>query len=388
VCLAFDQPDRRVPEAAVDHGRPEASRVDSGREPGGRVKRRVEADERFGGDQPPTSEGRRIELAYHEDPTIAEHAIALGQNRLLFLHVVESVDDQDGVDRPVGDREAGPVSSDGVEPVAASLLDHPRSRIDHDPAGDADRPGGPAGAAADVQQPVDRPAGAVERALQRSRLRPWHGEVVETREAVEGADVADHTSLEAGPGQKPLMRRNRTRSMDLVVRAWPPDGDALDLDHEQFIYGGKFNTGRTAKALARDDGEVVGAVAFNEDRAAADALRIRYVSVREDRRAEGIGPRLLRFAATRARDHGYDRVRIAVNNPYAYQACYRAGFSFTGEETGIAELVMTFPAEDRSPERYREGIAIFADRDLPDDQAEFVTDTDTHPPTVIETPAE
>jgi len=269
VCLAFGQPDDRIPEAAVDNGRLEARVVD------------------FGGNQPATTEGRRIELA-----------------------------------------------------------------------------------------------------LQRSRFRPGHGEIVEAREAVEGADVPDHTGTEPGPWHKPLMRRRRTTDMNFVVRAWPPDGEALDLDHEQFIYGGKFNTGRTAKALALDDGDLVGAVAFNEDRAAADALRIRYVSVREDRRAEGIGPRLLHFAADRARDHGYDRVRIAVNNPYAYEACYRAGFSFTGDETGIAELVMTFPTEDRSPERYREGFAIFADRDLPADQAEYVADADATPPTAVETPTE
>jgi len=171
--------------------------------------------------------------------------------------------------------------------------------------------------------------------------------------------------------------------MELVVRAWPPEGEALDLDHERFVYGGKFNTGRTAKALAREDGAVVGAVAFNEDRAEADALRIRYVSVREDRRGEGIGPRLLCFVADRAREHGYGRVRIAVNNPYAYEACYRAGFTFTGEETGIAELVMTFPAEDRSRQRYRDGFAIFAQRDLPEEQAEFVADAGGEPPDVV-----
>ncbi|MEF8888068.1 MAG: GNAT family N-acetyltransferase, partial [Haloarculaceae archaeon] len=108
--------------------------------------------------------------------------------------------------------------------------------------------------------------------------------------------------------------------MQLAVRNWPPEGEALALDHERFIYGGKFNTGRTAKAVARDGSEVVAAVAFNEDRTDADTLRFRYVSVRVDRRAEGIGPRLLAFAAERAREHGYERVGIAVNNPYAYEA--------------------------------------------------------------------
>lgn len=171
--------------------------------------------------------------------------------------------------------------------------------------------------------------------------------------------------------------------MELAVRNWPPDGEAMALDHEQFIYGGKFNTGRTAKAVARDDEEVVAAVAFNEDRTDADTLRFRYVSVRVDRRAEGVGPRLLAFAAERAREHGYERVQIAVNNPYAYKACYRAGFAFTGEETGMAELLMTCPPADRSPTRYRAGLDILGERDLPADQADFVARADDTPPDPI-----
>ncbi|MFB6297394.1 MAG: GNAT family N-acetyltransferase [Salinirussus sp.] len=173
--------------------------------------------------------------------------------------------------------------------------------------------------------------------------------------------------------------------MEFAVRAWPPDGAALDLDHEQFIYGGKFNTGRTAKAVAREDG-IVAAVAFNEDRTDGDTLRFRYVSVREDRRAEGIGPRLLRFAAERARVRGYDRVLIAVNNPYAYEACYRAGFAFTGEETGMAELVLEFPAPDRSGARYRDGLSVFAERNLPADQTDYLAGTDSQPPAVVDMP--
>jgi GNAT superfamily N-acetyltransferase len=167
--------------------------------------------------------------------------------------------------------------------------------------------------------------------------------------------------------------------MELSVRTWPPAGEALALDHERFIYGGKFNTARTAKAVARDEGDVVAAVAFNEDRTDADTLRLRYVTVRVDRRAEGIGPRLLRFTADRAREHGYERVQIAVNNPYAYEAAYRAGFGFTGEETGMAELLMTFPSE-REPARYREGLSVLRERDLPADQEAFLADADAGPP--------
>jgi len=33
-------------------------------------------------------------------------------------------------------------------------------------------------------------------------------------------------------------------------------------------------------------------------------------------------------------------VKIAVNNSFAYAALYKCGFAYTGENTGIAELVL------------------------------------------------
>jgi GNAT superfamily N-acetyltransferase len=92
------------------------------------------------------------------------------------------------------------------------------------------------------------------------------------------------------------------------------------------------------------------------------------VTVARDRRGEGIGPRLCAFVVDRASARGYDRARIAVNNPFAFEALSRAGFAFTGRETGIAELVLERPLdgttarEDRAA-AYADGLDRFRDRD-------------------------
>lgn len=160
--------------------------------------------------------------------------------------------------------------------------------------------------------------------------------------------------------------------MEFELLGWPPDGPTLRLDHREFAYAGKFVMSATGKAVAREV-EVVGAVAFSEDRTDPSRLRLRYVTVRGDRRGEGIGPRLLRFTAERARERGYADVRIAVNNPFAYEACYRGGFVFTGTETGLAELVLAYrPERGRTGEtppaegadRYQEGLDRYRARDL------------------------
>jgi GNAT superfamily N-acetyltransferase len=193
--------------------------------------------------------------------------------------------------------------------------------------------------------------------------------------------------------------------VELHLLGWPADSPRLELDHERFAYAGNFSTGRTGIAVAVEDGvdvpdqpiaqpdgsgrslpsdSVLGAVSFDEDRAAEGALRIRYVSVREDRRREGIGPQLLAFVVGRATERGFERVRIGVNNPIAYQACYRAGFEFTGEESGMGELVLEAPPPtDRSGDRYRDGFEQFADRDLPPEQRTVVDrHRDGDPPAV------
>lgn len=162
----------------------------------------------------------------------------------------------------------------------------------------------------------------------------------------------------------------------------------LNLDHETFAYAGKFVMSNTGKTVVCEDGELLGAVAFNADHSAPSAVRLRYVTVRSDRRGEGIGSQLLRFTAERLTGE-YDRVLIAVNNPIAYLACYKAGFVYTGTETGIAEVLLAYePGGDRSDAVYDEGWAVFAGRDFPDDQQAVLDEQrGGEPPAVCPIPA-
>jgi len=86
--------------------------------------------------------------------------------------------------------------------------------------------------------------------------------------------------------------------------------------------------------------------AYSQATTDGSTLWLRYLTVRRDCRASGrrLGPRLALFITNRAAGRGYDRVRIAVNNVFAYRALYRAGFAYTGRETGLAELVLERPA--------------------------------------------
>jgi GNAT superfamily N-acetyltransferase len=192
--------------------------------------------------------------------------------------------------------------------------------------------------------------------------------------------------------------------MEFALLGWPPGAPTLRLDYRRFAYAGKFVRGSTGTAVVRRsdsppegdpdddfDRDVLAAASFSADRTDADCLVVRYVTVRDDRRGEGLGPRLLAFVATRAADRGYDRVRIAVNNPAAYRAAYRAGFAFTGRETGLAELVCERPAAtpaDRNPERYRAGLDRYRERDLNEGLAARLDDwlEGDPPPTVAPPP--
>ena len=159
--------------------------------------------------------------------------------------------------------------------------------------------------------------------------------------------------------------------MEFRLHGDPDGGPRLDLDHGAFAYAGKFRMATTGKATAVERGTVVAAAAFSRDRTDESGAWIRYVSVRRDRRGEGIGARLLDVTA------GYllesvDVVRIAVNNPFAYEAAYKAGFGFTGDRTGLAELVLERPAEG-SAAPYRAGLEAFAERgDLPPSERGFI----------------
>ena len=174
--------------------------------------------------------------------------------------------------------------------------------------------------------------------------------------------------------------------MEFALLGWPKDEHPLRLDYRRFAYAGKFVMTTTGKAVVGDDG-VVAAVAFDADRTDSETLCVRYVTVREDRQGERLGPRLLRYLRDCASERGYARVSINVNNPFSYQAAYRAGFCFTGEEAGIAELTLEWPGE-RSPDRYQAGLTVFRQRDLSDDEAAFLDDKlDSDLPPVVDAPA-
>lgn len=189
--------------------------------------------------------------------------------------------------------------------------------------------------------------------------------------------------------------------METVLLGWPPDEPTLRLDYRRFSYAGKFVMSNTGKAVLRAtkadekigtsdepgtfDDSVLAAVAFNADRTDPETLWFRYVTVRNDRRGDGLGPRLCAFVADRAADRDYEMLRIAVNNPFAYEALYRAGFEFTGRETGLAELVLARPAGDppmdRSGETYQAGLDRYRKRDLSAEETSFLErKRDTQPP--------
>ena len=173
--------------------------------------------------------------------------------------------------------------------------------------------------------------------------------------------------------------------MEFALLGWPEDEHPLWLDYREFAYAGKFVMTSTGKAVVGDDG-VVAAAAFDEDRTDPETLCIRYITVRQDRQGEGLGPRLLRFVRERAVGRGYDRLTIGANNPFSYQAAYRAGFCFAGEERGLGELTLKWPG-DRSRARYREGLAVFRERDLSEREVAFLAEKlDGEPPDVVDAP--
>lgn len=186
--------------------------------------------------------------------------------------------------------------------------------------------------------------------------------------------------------------------MEYVVLGWPPDGPTLRLDYRRFAYAGKFVMSDTGKAVVRNssmadpdseyDEDVLAAVSFGPDRETGDVLWLRYVTVRDDQRGEGLGPRLCRFAVDRGRDRGFAEARIAVNNPYAYEALHRAGLGWTGAEAGLAELVLSTDAP-RTRERYQAGLDVFRERDLTAAEQSFLDSrADAGPPPLVAAPGD
>lgn len=203
-----------------------------------------------------------------------------------------------------------------------------------------------------------------------------------------------------------------TVDMEFAVLGWPVDEPRLRLDYRRFSYAGKFVTGKYGIAVVRgklsdqpetrpndslptlpdslDESEfdtgILGTVAFNVDRTDSQTLWLRYLSVRRDLRGSGhrLGPRLAAFITARAAEKGYERIRIAVNNVFSYQALYRAGFAYTGRETGIAELILEHPAErpaEASTETYQQGLDAFHKREgLSTAEYEFLAAHETADP--------
>ncbi|MEF8855866.1 MAG: hypothetical protein V5A16_00440, partial [Haloplanus sp.] len=75
----------------------------------------------------------------------------------------------------------------------------------------------------------------------------------------------------------------------------------------------------------------------------------------------------------------------------AYVAAHRAGFAFTGRETGLAELVCERPTERPAPrdaDAYRDGLARYRERDLAPDAAVRLDEKyEAGPPSVVDPPA-
>lgn len=158
-----------------------------------------------------------------------------------------------------------------------------------------------------------------------------------------------------------LATRYTSVSVHVEFRGSPAGGPAVSLDHTEFRYAGKFQMTTTGKALLIDSNSCIAITAFSTDRSCDNRIWLRYVSVHDDYQARGVGPRFLRTTTTTLLDQ-VKSIRIAVNNPFAYVAAYKAGFVYTGEQTGIAELLLDHPGI-RTTESYLAGLEVFRDAD-------------------------
>lgn len=336
----------------------------------------------FPGDEEPPPEGPWIELADDEDTPGSQRPGRRTDRGLGVDEVVERVDDDDGIDGAVGQWQLFGSAADRRVPASPGRLQHPGGGVDHDrglPEGTHRTPG----AAADVDDRLDCAGRQSQAGRQGAGPGRRHQDVVEAGEPIEGSDIV-HTGGSTAEGPKPS--GPNPGLMEFEVLGDAAAGPTLSLDHRRFAYAGKFVMSSTGKLVAREE-DIVAAVSFSPDRTDEDRAWLRYLTVARDRRGEGIGPRVAAAATAHLHDRGFEEVRIGVNNPFAYQALYRAGFGWTGAETGVAELVLAHP-HGRSASRYRDGLARFADRDdLSDAELSFI---DAHrradPPPVVDPP--
>ncbi|TQQ81125.1 GNAT family N-acetyltransferase [Halonotius terrestris] len=221
--------------------------------------------------------------------------------------------------------------------------------------------------------------------------------------------------------------------MEFALLGWAAANPSLRLDYRRFSYAGKFVTGGTGVAVIRgepdgsateandtttddsstdDDSEtdnadtlaslpdgleasdfaddILAAIAFSPDRTEPSTLKIRYLTVRDDLRGDGqqLGPKLVAFLTSQAAAAGYDRIAIAVNNAFSYHALYKAGFTYTDRETGLAELVLDRSISEpaiASQSGYQRGLDVFRDREgLSTAENEFLGDhSDAAPPGLL-----
>lgn len=227
--------------------------------------------------------------------------------------------------------------------------------------------------------------------------------------------VVDHWYRDTYPRGRPTWAVDSSPAVEFELLGWPADGPTLRLDYRRFSYAGKFVMSNTGKAVLKQMGSalpsstndstpvrelpyataVLAAVAFNEDRTDGSTLWLRYVTVDSEFRGQGLGPELILRVRDLALERGYDRLKIAVNNPFAYDALWKAGFAFTGETTGLAELILVHPvpprgtgtpraphtgpdddagSDDRLVERYCAGLERFRaqERDLSPEEHRFL----------------
>jgi hypothetical protein len=218
--------------------------------------------------------------------------------------------------------------------------------------------------------------------------------------------------------------------MEFALLGWADAAPTLRLDYRRFSYAGKFVTGGTGVAVIRDDVDegatddaravesdnkpaidteseslsslpdgieesdfvdnILAAIAFSPDRTDRSTLKIRYLTVRDDLRGDGqqLGPRLVAFLISKAATAGYDRIAIAVNNAFSYHALYKAGFSYTDRETGLAELMLDRPIDKpavASQSGYQRGLDVFREREgLSTAETEFLAAyDDAEPPALL-----
>ena len=206
--------------------------------------------------------------------------------------------------------------------------------------------------------------------------------------------------------------------MEFALLGWAEADPTLRLDYRRFSYAGKFVTGGTGVAVIRGDAAarasetadtntssngtatdpeslaslpdgvaesefadgVLAAITFSPDRTDPSTLKIRYLTVRDDLRGDGqqLGPQLVAFLISKAAAAGYDRIAIAVNNAFSYHALYKAGFTYTDRETGLAELVLDRPIGEpavASQSGYQRGLDVFREREgLSAAEIEFLSD--------------